>query len=151
MTIDTHLEVKTTPPDLVDRMRRYERVLDGRARKTMESALLAVQEKVPSYPVYSSPYRRTGELGRSLGASQSGGVAGQPDIKLVRKLGTGNYEGQFGSRVSYAQYVIGEHTQARHMGHWWTMKTIARRARRKIERLFNELSESLARYLEGQG
>jgi hypothetical protein len=146
--------IKTTPPDLLKRMEKYPKQLDEEMKVTMGAALLEFQEKTPAYPPQpvGTPYRRTGVLGGSLGVAQGGGVSGTPDIKLIRKLGQGNYQGEFGSRLHYAKWVIGTQTQAwMHRGRWWRMKDVAKRAEPKIIKLFKELTEDLARFLEGRG
>jgi hypothetical protein len=92
-------------------------------------------------------------LGRTLGSSEAGGASGgQPEIFTVRKLGGGNMEGRFGTHLSYAQYVIGEGTQARvHRGRWYTMKTIAQKSAEKINRIWQKVGDQLAAFLEGKG
>jgi hypothetical protein len=149
----TKIDVQFDPPDLVQRMRRYPQRLDKLMRLNMKATLVVLQEHVPSYP--SRPpnsYVRTGELGRSLGSSQTGGAAGTPDIQVVKALGTGHYQGEFGSRLDYASYVVGDPGQAwMHRGIWWTMGTIKKRAQAKIDRLWERMAERMARFIEGQG
>ncbi len=147
------ISVETTPRDLLRRMEKYPDKLDKLMAKAMEASLLTLQEKTPAYPPQpvGTPYERTGALGGSLGVAQEGGISGVPDIKLVKKLGRGNYQGEFGSRLHYAKWVIGTQRQARHMRHWWKMKDVAKAAEPKITEIFEKLSESIARFLDGKG
>ena len=129
-------------------------------RQTMEAALYILQENVPRYPPKpaTSTYNRTGTLGRSLG---SGG--GKADIFRVTGQGSflgqgsGSYlTGEFGTRVKYAPYVIGDPPDSpsqawMHKGRWWTMKTITKKSEAKITRAFQEMADDLARWLEGKG
>jgi hypothetical protein len=64
-------------------------------------------------------------------------------------MGSG-YEGRFGTNLEYAPYVIGDDTQARHMGHWWKISTVATKAAGKIESLFKTLGDNLASFLDGK-
>lgn len=139
--------------ELIKRMQAFPQQMEAAAKTTMDAALLTLWENVPEYPdpPQNSTYRRTGTLGRTLGSSEAGGKGGKPDVYLTRKLGGGNIEGRFGTKLEYAPYVIGDDTQADvHKGRWWTMKTIAENASEKIERLFNTLADKLAAFLERQ-
>jgi hypothetical protein len=120
-------------------------------RKTMEAAMLTAQEKIPGYPSKpaGSSYARTGTLGRTLGVGQTGGAIGKPEIFVQKRIGQARYEGTIGTGLHYAQYVIGER-QARHMTHWWTVKTWSRLAAKKIQRLYNNTMNQLARWIEGR-
>ena len=121
---------------------KFNQVID----KTLEASLLTIHENVPPYPVYPSSYRRTGTLGRSIGVGNT-----RPDI-YEKKVGSGMFEATFGSRLNYAPFVIGETTQAKHMGHWWTLDgTVYRKAAPKIERLFKIAVDRLAAWLDGKG
>lgn len=147
------ITVTTTPPDLFQRMQRYPQQLDTAASTTMQAALLHLQGSVPPYPAppANSRYRRTGTLGRTLGVSQTGGVLGQPDIRLVRKLGSSGYEGAFGSNLNYAPDVIGEGTQKPFFAtYWWTMKTVAENATAGIVRLYQVMADRMAAFLDGR-
>jgi hypothetical protein len=137
--------------ELIARMKAYPGELRKSLALTVTSALTVLWENVPPYPSPpdGSTYDRTGTLGRSLGSGTSGGAAGKPDVFVVKALGSG-YEGRFGSNVDYAPYVIGEGTQSKHMGHWWTIKTIAEKSQEKILRLFVTLGEKLASFLDGK-
>lgn len=146
------LEIRTTPPDLLQRMSKYPAQLDGVMRKTMEASILHLQASVPGYPPPppNSNYRRTGQLGRSLGVAQEGGTIGPPSIKAIRKVGPG-YEGIFGTNLNYAPDVIGEGTQkAVHAGRWWTMKTVADRAREGVVKLYQVAADRMAAWLDGR-
>lgn len=122
--------------------------------KTMEASLLHLWGSVPEYPEPpgTSTYTRTGTLGRTLGSSEGGGRSGgKPDIYEV-KQGPGYTEGEFGTNLSYAPYVIGDNEQAwMHRGRWWTIATVAERAKDGIERLFQAAAEEMARWLDGRG
>jgi hypothetical protein len=125
-------------------------VFDAALRDRVEMSLGVLHESVPPYPSKSpeSRYTRTVMLGKSLGSGFQGGKAGAPDIYTVTKDGSG-YRGEFGTRLEYAPYVIDPDRQAwMHKGRWWTMKTLAERARAKIERLFQTMEQELARWLD---
>lgn len=145
------IEVTTTPPDLIQRMQRYPAQLDAAMQKTAKAAILTVHENVPPYPRRpNSSYRRTGTLGRSLGVGQGGGPIGSADIMQVKRLGTGQYEGTFGSRLSYAPDVVGDPGQKPiHKGIWWTITDVANRAAPKVVRLYEEVSKQMVKFLEG--
>jgi hypothetical protein len=143
-------QIQVVSPDMADigrTMSRYPQQLDKGMEEATRASLLTLQESVPSYPgtPAGSTYRRTGTLGRTLGAG-----GGSPDIFQTRKLGSG-FEGRFGSRLNYAPYVIGDGTQARWMGHWWALSEVARRAKPKIERIWNMLAEAMKRFVERKG
>ena len=139
---------------LMARMQAYPDRLRRAIRSTMDSSLLTLWENVPSYPPppENSRYRRTGNLGRSLGSGMEGGRLGnKPDIYEVKQLGAA-WEGRFGSELEYAPHVIGDNTQADvHAGRWWTIKNIAERAKDKIITLWNNLGSTMAAFLEGRG
>jgi len=120
-------------------------------RTTVGASLLIFWENVPGYPQQSpeTDYRRTGTLGRTLGSSMTGGKAGgKPDIYGIQES-SGYMAGEFGTRLNYAPYVIGETQQARmHRGRWWTIRTIAERSVSKITRAFVVMTEELAAWLD---
>ena len=139
--------------ELIRRMQQFPERLEASMRETMQAALLTLWENVPPYPAppAGSSYDRTGTLGRTLGSSEGGGTGGgQPDVYEVREMGSG-FEGQFGTNLDYAPYVIGDDMQSRHMGHWWKISVIKDRAQAKIEGLFSTMGEKIAEFLEGKG
>jgi hypothetical protein len=119
-----------------------------------QDSLLVVWENVPAYPDQwgDSLYVRTGTLGRSLGVDVGGKPAGTPDIYTVKEQGS-EVIGEFGTRLEYAPYVIGENEQASQMleRDWWTIGVIARKAQNKIEQVFKNLAERLAKWLDANG
>ena len=138
--------------ELIKRMRAYPAELKKGMEITMEAAMLTLWENVPPYPSppENSTYVRTGTLGRTLGGGMEGGKGGgEPDIYVVREFGAG-YEGRFGTNLEYAPYVIGDDTQAAHMGHWWKIGVIAGKSADKINRMFANLGEKMAAFLEGR-
>lgn len=142
MTVD--IEITTKPPDLFRRFDRYPAQLDAEINRTMEQALLHVQGSVLPYPPYQSSYVRTGQLGRSL--TRGGGE----NVFDNKKLGQGDYEATFGTNLEYAKWVIGDETQARHMGHWWKMSAVAAKAKPGIIRLFDAAMQRLANWIAGR-
>ncbi len=138
--------------ELIDRMKRYPVELHKSLATTMSAALIALWEAVPPYPAQpaNSTYDRTGTLGKSLGSDIGGGSTGEPDIFTVRPLGSMDYEGRFGSRLDYAEYVIGEGQSASN-SHWWKLSSVAKKAAEKINRLWQTLGDKLAAFLEGKG
>ena len=145
------IEVVTTPPDLIKRMMKYPTQLDAVMKRTSAAALVTVWEHVPAYPRRpDSRYKRTGQLGRSLGVGQGGGPIGTPSIMQVKKLGIGEYEGTFGSNLGYAPDVIGSPGQKDiHKGIWWTINDVAKRATPKVIRLYESVSKQMVRFIEG--
>jgi hypothetical protein len=135
--------------EVIKKLDAYPQELNAAMQATTEAALLTLQENVPPYPAppENSSYRRTGTLGRTLGSGVSGGATGKPEIFEVRKLGSG-WEGTFGTRLEYAPYVIGDDTQAQHMGHWWTISKVAEKAKDKIERMFQTMADKLKEFLD---
>lgn len=132
------------------RLQKAPEKFDAALKTTVETSLIVLHESVPPYPSANpaSRYTRTGTLGRSIGSGMQGGKAGAPDIYTVTKDGSG-YRGEFGTRLEYAPYVIDPDRQAwMHKDRWWTMKTLAERARAKIERLFQAMEQELARWLD---
>lgn len=143
------LEISGIEP-IRERMKAFPRKFNALMIETLKTALVDLQGSIPPYPVQQedSTYVRTGTLGRTLGASQYGKPEGKPDIFEVRQEGDQKYAGYFGTRLDYAPHVIGYKTQAEvHKGRWWTIMTIARRARPRIQKRFQTLAERLAKWL----
>ena len=143
------LEIRFNPPDLLQRMSKYPKQLDKEMGGTMDKALGHVTASVPPYPPQnpSSKYVRTGTLGRTIG------LGGTPDVRDIKRMGQGKYEGKLGTRLYYAQYVIGDQTQAAHVkrsANWWTMAVVAKRAQPGITKLFNAMAERMAKWLDGR-
>lgn len=143
------VEVRTNPPDLFQRFEKYPERLDEELQAAMNKAMLHVQGSIPEYPPQNpaSGYVRTGTLGRSIGLG-----GGKAETYEVKRLGAGKYEGRLGTRVYYAQYVIGENTQARKVlqsAPWWNMKDVAEKAQEGIVRIFEAMAEKLAGWLDG--
>lgn len=143
------MTIKTNPPDLFQRFERYPQRLDDELQTAMDKAMLHMQGSIPEYPAQNpaSSYERTGTLGRTVGLGGS-----KADTYQVKRLGAGSYEGRIGTRLYSAQYVIGEGTQARKVAQsapWWTMKDVAEKAQEGIVRIFENMAEKLARWLDG--
>lgn len=138
--------------ELIDRMTAYPVELIKITSVSMSASLNALWEKVPPYPQQDSgsSYRRTGTLGRSLGSSMQGGAGGNPSVYKIRSLGGGNVEGVFGTNLDYAPFVIGENQAGMHSSNWWNIKTIAQRAADKIEKIWQQCGDLLAKFLEGK-
>lgn len=136
---------------LLQRMAAYPAQLTAGLATTMAASLATLWSKVPPYPPkpVGSTYRRQNILAKSLGSSPGGGASGvKPGIFTIRRLGSSNYEGRFGTKLDYAPYVIGEGTQAgMHSSNWWTIKTVADRAADKINGLWSNLMEHMASFL----
>ena len=140
--------------ELRARFAQYPDKFNKAVLKTLEAALFILSGAVPPYPPRpeTSTYRRTGTLGRKLGSAESGGATLLPaDIWETHHLGAGSFTAEWGTRLSYAPYVIGTFEQARHMSHWWVIATVARRASPKIAEAFDRMAEVLAKWLDGQG
>ena len=144
------IEVQFTPKDLPARFERYPKQLDREASKTMRESIEILHNSVPQY-VPERPgqrYKRTGDLGASLGVGMSGRPIGTPDIFTARRIGDNSYVGVFGSLIRYGPLVIGEGTQAfMHVGRWWTIRTVRDRASNKITKAWLAMSERLVSFL----
>ena len=144
---------------LIARMSQYPQKLLAAMRTTVEASLYVLWENVPPYPPEppESTYTRRGILGKTLGGSMAGGRSGEkPDIFELRELGSSAegalVEGRFGTRLEYAPYVIGDNEQAwMHAGRWWTISKVGERAKGKIIRLFQQLANKMAAFLDGKG
>lgn len=139
--------------ELQRRMRQFPQEYNKAVKKTLSWSLHKLWSNVPAYPPEpeGSTYDRQGILGKSLGSGEGGGrVQGEPEIFQMFEQG-GNIDGaEFGTRLGYAPYVIGER-QAGHMGHWWTMKRLAKKTKPQIIKAFKVMAKTLARFLEGKG
>lgn len=139
--------------ELLKKMQAYPTELVKVMAVGMSASLNIFWENVPPYPPppQNSTYRRTGGLGRSLGSDEGGGASGNPSVYRIRRLGDGNFEGVFGTNLDYAPYVIGDTLQADvHAGRWWQMKDVAARAADRVGKLWNDIAEKLAKFLEGK-
>jgi hypothetical protein len=115
----------------------------------MQAGLDAVHQSVPPYPSPPprSKYKRTGNLGRSMGSSMGGGAHGAPDIRTV-KHGANFVEGRFGSSLGYSEYVIGQGSQAGvHVGRWWTNATLASKAYERVQSAFRAVMDKFAAWM----
>ena len=140
--------------ELIASMTAYPAELVKTMSVGMSASLNIFWENVPPYPPArpESTYDRTGTLGKSLGSDQQGGATGQPSVYRIHQLGGGNFEGTFGTNLDYAPYVIGDTTQAEvHKGVWWQMQNVAARSTEKITRLWNDIGEKLAKFLDTKG
>lgn len=132
-------------------IRRFEnapKMLAREMKKPMTDSMNVVHEKVPGYPPQranqKTPYKRTGTLARSLGITQGGGQQGKPTVYSIKGSG-GNMVGQFGTNLTYAKYVIGSPDAPKgkgqawmHKGWWWTLDFVSRRAKEKVQAVWNE-------------
>ena len=123
----------------------------------MGDSLNILHENVPPYiPQVVPPevYRRQGTLGGSFGVSQDGSKSGQPGIKKVERKGS-FYQGQFGSNLNYAPYVVDPERQAymHRPGYkgrpgWWTVEDIAKNAKDKIEERWKRAVRNIKEFFE---
>ena len=148
---DNLIQIEFNPPDLLQRMRRYPKKLDDELEDAMDESLTFIHSKVPQYPNEppGSTYVRTLTLGRSLGVG-----GGRANVREVKRLGQGKYEGRFGTNLYYAPYVIGTgegggKKQAKHMSHWWTMRNVKERSEQGIQKIFDKMAEKLVKFLGG--
>lgn len=137
--------------ELIGRMQQYPDVLKRKIAVAMNAILLVLWENVPPYPDAPelSTYERTGTLGRTLGSDLGGGKGSDtPSIYKVEDA-NGGYEAHFGTDLEYAHWVIGDEDQAwMHQGRWWIMKTVLALATDKINKIFDSLTDVLAKFLE---
>lgn len=146
MTNLTTIEVKDY--GLSKRMMQFPEEFEKVKRLTMEASLIVIHENIPPYPQVENP-KRTGTLGRTLGSSIEGSKRGNPEIYEVKKLGDG-IEGRFGTKLEYAQYVIGEKQTWFH-SRWWTMGEVAKKIEGKIAKLWSTAAEKMVKFLEKKG
>lgn len=145
----SRIEIRTNPPDLFQRLEGYEQRVDTEINKTMEAALRHVEGSAPEYPVQGAgiTYNRTYTLGRSIGLQ-----GGRAEIREVRRIGRGKYEGRVGTRLYYAPYVIGD-PQARNIqassSNWWTITDWAKKAEKGIANLFEKMCDRMASWIDG--
>ena len=128
---------------VLEKFKQYPRAMNKKMNEAMRRSLTEVQQATPGYPPQrenqKTPYVRTGTLARSLGTGMSGGVSGKPSIYAITGSGN-NMQGQVGTNLVYAKYVIGDKTQAKaHRNWWWTFDFVARKAKDKIVALWDRL------------
>ena len=76
-----------------------------------------------------------------------GGKSGPPDIQEVT-IGSDYVEGRYGSKLGYAEYVIGYDTQAAiHRGRWWTNNALAIKATKKVVAIFERMASIWADWM----
>ena len=139
--------------ELRRRMRQFPQKYNQAVKTTLSWSLHKLWSNVPPYPPKptGSTYDRKGILGKSLGSSEGGGKAqGEPDIFVMYEHGGNVDNAEFGTRLNYAPFVLGER-QASHMGHWWTMKKLAKKTKPDIIKAFKKMALKLAQFLEGKG
>lgn len=151
------IEIRTTPPDLFQRMERYPKQLDKEMEDTMNDAMILIQGSVPPYPPRNENSNRTGSLGRTIGSQVVGATSSkrwdtpEDKVRTVKRLGSGKYEARFGTRLFYAPKVIGSETQSplfKALG-WWTMRDVKNKAEPGIVKLFNAMADRLVKFLGG--
>jgi len=123
--------------------------MEALLEKGMDEALEAVHESVPPYAPErpNQKYVRTQLLGRSLGSGYGGGAQGPPDILEVT-LGSGFIEGRIGSKLGYAEQVIGYETQGTFFkGRWWTNNAWAIKATKKVIAVWERVVKSYADWM----
>jgi len=122
---------------LAEALRRFETIpakVNSTMRSLMDKSMRVLWENVPPYPPKpeGSKYIRTGLLGKSIGASGA-----KPTIYSITGTGA-DIVGAFGTKLSYAKYVIDPDRQAyMHKGRWWTMKTILDNSEGKIKAIWD--------------
>lgn len=124
----TDIKFTIEAPNLKEIRRRFEQrsanIKPEMFRATQE-AVDFVWGKLGEYPPPppNSPYRRTGELGRSIYGE-------------VRTLNSGPV-GVIGTNLKYAPYVIDQKNQAwMHKGRWWTIQGKIKQYRTEIDDFF---------------
>jgi multimeric flavodoxin WrbA len=128
---------------LEEALRKFETIpqkVNSTMKTLMEKSMRVLWENVPPYPPKpeTSKYRRTGTLGRSLGAEGA-----KPTVYSIKGSGA-NMSGTFGTNLSYAKYVIDPERQAyMHKGRWWTMNTIKEKSLDKINKIWETFIKTL--------
>lgn len=150
--------------DLVaQELKDFPEKLDKAMGLFMEASLKILWNNVPPYPpevVPKTVYKRrvSAGLGGSLGSGLTGGMGGgRPDIYNIVKT-TNGYEGRFGTKLSYAPYVIGSRDAPKgyrqaymhrpgYKGRqgWWVIDDILENSKEEIMELWKtSLGEFLA-------
>jgi len=143
--------------ELLSRTAAYPSKFRAAMNKAGELSLYKIWEFIPEYPdqLPDNTYERTGTTGRTLGVDMDGNQLGQqPEIWEVKTGGTGMMEASFGTNLEYAPHVIGEDQQSQgaRRQHWWTLDgTVFKRVLEPIAKIFAQVMEQLARWLDGQG
>lgn len=140
------ITVETNADDFA---RAIEQDLAGFSRmmhQAMNDALNLLSQETrypPPAPVPS--YTRTFKLQDSLTPG------GSQNIKEVKNI-SGGAIGRFGSRLSYAPYVIDDKMQAwMHQGRWWTLQGKAQRSIPKLDSFFEvRVNEYVKEMLESE-
>jgi hypothetical protein len=125
---------------VVQKMAQFPAKLKIQMKRNMMASLDVLQENVPPYPQppANSTYKRTGTLGKSIG----GGTM-KPAIYNVTGSGM-DVVGKYGTKLSYAKYVIDPEQQAyMHRGRWWTTETMVEKAKNKIIKIWNDMVKTL--------
>jgi len=141
----TEIELEVTGLDeAINKMSSYPDKFHKEMYRNMQASLDVLNENVLPYPPKpeTSKYRRTGTLGKSLGSGMSGGKTGaKPTVYGVsQSMGSGSYEGRFGTNLSYAKYVIDPKQQAyMHQGRWWTLDNVKENAKSKILKIWQDM------------
>lgn len=138
--------------ELMKKLKWFPQKMKQLQKTGMDASLLVLWENVPPYPDAdpNSSYRRTGTLGRSLGSSEAGGRSGgQPEIYQVKGLGSTNVEGRFGTRLSYAEHVIGEDPAWMHY-RWWKLSSVLERSKDKIVQVWEKIATTAAKWLDSK-
>lgn len=138
--------------ELIGRLKAAPAFLQSLFPKAMNDSLDALHESTPPYPPerQNQKYVRTEKLGQSLGSGFGGGKVGKPDIFEVKASG-GAVEGRIGSRLGYAEYPIGEGTQAwMHVGRWWTVRTWFQGTWAKIQSIWQAVGSRVAIFVNGK-
>lgn len=138
--------------ELIARMRTAPSKMAIFVQDAMKTSLNELGENVPPYPPerMGQKYMRTESLGRSMGSGFGGGRQGAPDIFEVTTNGN-SVEGRYGSRLGYAEYVIGEGRQAwMHKGRWWTVRNILNKSMGAILGIWSKVADRIAAYLGGR-
>jgi len=137
-------------------LRKFENAPKTLARgmnDAMKRSMDVIQSEMPGYPPKREnqkvPYTRTGTLARSLGKNMAGGNVGKPSIYSVAGSGQ-NMMGQVGTNLIYAKYVVGDPDAAQgegqaymHKNWWWTLDFVARKAKEKVQAVWDGLIKEL--------
>jgi hypothetical protein len=140
---------------LLSRWDRFPKKVAQVLNRLMRGGLDVIHSEVPAYPPQppDSDYDRTGTLGRTLGVGMGGGKMGKADVETVKRSSRG-YVARFGTRLDYAQHVIGSRAfhQLPQFRHWWTLPdTVAQRARPRLAKLVQGAAQILAAWITKKG
>lgn len=113
------------------------------SEKAMLDSVLYVHSQTPAYPPPPpmSKYTRTGTLGRSVTTLQGKHADALSRIEPLN--GGRGVQGYVGTKLTYADSVIGEHQKRAFAGRWWRLVDVVTKSRNGIMRIWQRTLQDL--------